>query len=729
MSFLANKKITTISSIILSVLVVTTLATVLPIYLRKTPIAWDSGLLIEGTASTYRITEPVTTSFGTYNPLTIEYEPSIVPKTIADNLANVDFQGMDVPGDAIPLLEKYGFALVDEGYEDIYELYDDLAKYEAKFITTDLCLHAYHVLYDITLRILEGEKFFYDFETMLLALRDSQLNLNTTVSEPIVHDALNKNIAYLSVMLYLLNETNTIPSEVQTLTNLELDLINASVREYSAIFGYKEDYTQYKVRGHYTRNDILGNYFKAMMYAGRISFLLQSPTGDPAMGIEHTRMALLLISSFNTAINTETVWDYWDRVYEPTVFYVGASDDLTASEYYEIWQNQGAPEGDGLASESTISSIIDEAKMYRKPKINSMFIFDTVDYENVTQGFRLMGQRFIPDSYIFQQLVHNKVGWRFFPNGLDVFSVFGSPRAAYYMQGENKSYVDYSPQILKLRTEFGNLTDFDWTQNLYWLWLYTFFPLLRPATEGYPGFMLNDAWTDKALMTTLASWAELRHDTILYAKQSYATEVSMPPLLKGYIEPYPEVYARLASLVRLMKYGLNSRGLLLDRFDDKLIRIAEIFENLTRLSIKELENKPFTESELYYINYAGQNIASYATFNDPEADPWVSETDERMAVIADVHTDPNSGRVLEVGTGDPYVIYVVVQDTGGKLRLTRGGSFSYFEFKHPMENRLTDEEWQDMIDTNPPALPDWILNELPIIHVSVVTLSYVRKEF
>ena len=89
-----------------------------------------------------------------------------------------------------------------------------------------------------------------------------------------------------------------------------------------------------------------------------------------------------------------------------------------------------------------------------------MFIFDAFEHENVTQGFKLMGQRFIPDSYIFQQLVHDKVGGRLFPNGLDVFSVFGSPRAAYYMQSENASYPDYSDQILKLRKEFGNLTDY-----------------------------------------------------------------------------------------------------------------------------------------------------------------------------------------------------------------------------------------------------------------------------
>ena len=46
----------------------------------------------------------------------------------------------------------------------------------------------------------------------------------------------------------------------------------------------------------------------------------------------------------------------------------------------------------------------------------------------VVKGFRLMGQRFIPDSYMFQELVHDKVINRLFPKGLDILAVLGSDR-------------------------------------------------------------------------------------------------------------------------------------------------------------------------------------------------------------------------------------------------------------------------------------------------------------
>ena len=726
MSELNKKMKIIIGSSIITILIAASLGIVLPIVINpKMTIIWNPDPLIAGTASTYQIRETVSTSFGSYSPLHIEFTPIIEPTKIGDNLENVDKQFLAVTPQMKEFLETYGFVIVDEGYEDIYQIYDE--EEIPKFITTDLCLHAYHVLYDISLRILEGERFFFDFETMLLALRDAQITLNSTVSEMSVHEALNKNIAYLSVMLYLLNETNTIPVEVEALTIAELNLINDSVGEYSTIFGYEEDYTQYKVRGHYTRNELLGNYFLAMMYAGRMSFLTQSPWGDPEMGIDHTRMALLLISSFNETISTSNVWEYWDRLYEPTVFYVGASDDLTAEEYYQIWQNNGAPSGDALSDTILIESIIEDIQSYRKPKINSMFVYEDQEVENVSQGFRLMGQRFIPDSYIFQQLVHDKVDNRSMPTGLDVFSVFGSPRADYFMENENQLYPEYDDQINKLRKEFGNLTDYDWTQNLYWLWLFSLFPLLDPATDGYPGFMLSDAWTDKSLLTASGSWAELRHDTILYAKQSYTTLIDFAPnIYPGYVEPYPEVYARLASLVGLMINGLSERGLLLESFVLKLTEIAEVFENLQIISIKELENNPLTDQDIRYINDAAEKIESLASYDDPEYEEWVSTADDRMAVIADVHTDPNTERVLEVGVGNPFSIYVVVQDHQGNLRLAKGGTFSYYEFEQPMTERLTDEEWQDMLDNNPPPLPEWMLLSMPL--ASVTAIPHVSRK-
>jgi hypothetical protein len=84
-----------------------------------------------------------------------------------------------------------------------------------------------------------------------------------------------------------------------------------------------------------------------------------------------------------------------------------------------------------------------------------------------------------------------------------------------------------------------------------------------------------------------------------------------------------------------------------------------------------------------------------------------SEADGAMALVADVHTDVNSGLVLEEAVGWPMFIYVAVP-IDGAIMLARGGVFSYYEFTQPMGNRLTDEAWQAMLEScSEPAMPAW----------------------
>ena len=75
-------------------------------------------------------------------------------------------------------------------------------------------------------------------------------------------------------------------------------------------------------------------------------------------------------------------------------------------------------------------------------------------------------------------------------------------------------------------------------------------------------------------------------------------------------------------------------------------------------------------------------------------------------MIADVHTYDTE--VLEVGVGKAHAIYVIVE-IEGKLKLTRGAIFSFYEFQWPISDRLTDEKWQEMLENgSAPKQPEWI---------------------
>jgi len=443
-----------------------------------------------------------------------------------------------------------------------------------------------------------------------------------------------------------------------------------------------------------------------------------------------TRQAILIVSALlNAQVDGEPGLDVWERIYEPTVFFVGKTDDLNVYDYAKAIRAVYGDELalDTLADDDKLDAFIEQAMTLRPPKIVGGYVTDQEDPQVVTKSFRFMGQRFIPDSYIFQQLVYDKVKLyqgsgrpftlvdsqtgpiRGFPRGLDVPAVFGSARAEAILHSEGDTEYDgYDAQLAKLRAEFAALPDEQWTENLYWSWLYSLRPLLEVKGEGYPVFMQNQAWADKDLNGFLGSWTELRHDTILYAKQSYTVMATgimpEPELVRGYVEPQPEVYARLAALARQMRDGLDGRGLLNDELRQKISRLEDLLLELKTISEKELTNQPLTEDEYALIRNIGDTLEGITTFSTKMEKELASETDERMAIVADVHTDVNSGQVLEEGVGDAFTIYAVVPVQGHTV-VARGGVFSYYEFKQPMSDRLTDEAWQAM--SPKPDLPLW----------------------
>lgn len=668
----------------------------------------------------YTIPKSIKTNFGTYIPYetSLDFTPNLPPFSIASDLSNVKnydpsnpfFQALTEEAKA--LLVKNGFVVVPSGYHQIYDIYvDNEDESIPNFVTTDAVLHAYHILYDNALRCVEGD----NFESMLLSLTELMVDASKTqyssLISPSVKEAAWKNLAFFSVANYLLDPMVEIDSSVLDLVETELQLVNShSGIDLSPIFGYLEDYSQYKPRGHYTRTEGLSRFFKAMMWYGRINFRLKPSDGK---GMNETRQALLISSAMT---QSEEVLDLWHDIYEPTVFFVGSADDLIYSDYWEIIQGLLSEPIDLelFENESLVEKIITRGLEYRNPRIFSSLVFPGENASVVTKGLRFMGQRFIPDSYIFQSLVYDSVkDMRLFPKSLDIFAILGSNRSKELLKTEADLYPDYFVQREKLEQEFSEYNASTWTQNLYWLWLYSLMPLLYPKGSGFPVYMQTPAWVDKELYTALGSWTELRHDTILYGKQSYTSFTAVPPEPdQGYVEPNAILYARLASLALMTFNGLKSRNLMPALIEDRLDLLHDLLLSLMEISQKELEAQALNESEINLIKEIGERLTTIVNLNESK---YTTDVDNRMAIVADVHTDPNTNQVLEEGVGNPFLIFVVNQ-VNGELILSRGGTFSYYEFKYPLANRLTDEEWQNILDigTNVPDLPEWVSSFIAI---------------
>ncbi|RLC91546.1 MAG: hypothetical protein DRI79_02555 [Chloroflexi bacterium] len=668
--------------------------------------------------------------FAAYVPVPVDVTPAAPAYTPdLDIVANPDVPARLNPAQQATL-EANGFVVVPQGYGQIYAIYQQADETGIPaFVTTDAVLHSFHILYDYALRLAEIEHFIADLEALNAAMLKAAEADYASTGGP-VQEAARQNLAFFAVATKLLTPQADVPAPVRDVVQKELALIEAHEGiTFSPIFGYREDYSQYVPRGHYTRNEDFERYFRAMMWYGRMAFHLTNPD-DPEAARRETRGALLIVRTlYNTQAGGEPALDVWERIYEPTAFFVGTADDLTVYDYAAVAQRVygGLPDPATLADEAKLDEFIAAVRQLRPPAIVGGYVTDQEKPEEVTMGFRFMGQRFIPDSYIFQQLVYDKVkGYRGsgqpftmspsevgpirgFPRGLDVPAVLGSERALEILTADGDTdYEGYAEQLAKLQAEFANLPEEQWTANLYWNWLHTLRPLLEVKGEGYPTFMQSSAWTDKDLHTWLGSWTELRHDTILYAKQSYAIKATSampePKPVRGYVEPQPEVYARLAALTAQMQAGLGDRGLLNDEMAGKLERVEQLLLTLKTISEKELQGEGLTDDEYATIRFIGDTLEDLTTFSEEVEGKITSQADERMALIADVHTDPNTNQVLEEGVGDAFPIYVVVLVEGRQV-VTLGGVFSYYEFKQPIGDRLTDEAWQAMSPR--PNRPAW----------------------
>jgi len=313
-----------------------------------------------------------------------------------------------------------------------------------------------------------------------------------------------------------------------------------------------------------------------------------------------------------------------------------------------------------------------------------------------------MGQRFILDGFIHQKLVYPDVKGRFMVKGLDVMASLGSERAEELLEDEKRKYPGYDENLQYLKSYVSNLTIANWTESLYMGWVYTLKAELETLPPGYPTFMGSAAWQDKSLNTALSSWAQLRHDTILYAKQPYAGKVSIPPQQPdvGYVEPMPTVYLRLQMLANATLNGLRSLDLLSPSNEERLTKLLSLLETLKEISIKELRGQPPDDQERMAIKEFGHTIEQLlAGLKERVKDP---------RIVADVFTDPNSNSVLEVATGYFDEMVVIYKTPAGELFGGVGMTMSYCEFSWPQTDRLTDEQWQSKLETGQAPTPlEW----------------------
>jgi hypothetical protein len=485
----------------------------------------------------------------------------------------------------------------------------------------------------------------------------------------------------------------------------------------------KTDYTQFTPRSHYAKTSLLRAYFRAMMYLGRNSYLLSKPEGIA----DALLLAHLLASP---GPDGQPLVKDWQKLMEITAFYAGPPDDIGYPEWRDFIVKVLGTEKFSPAeavNPEVLTKIAQQLQELRPPRVLSDVIISPgvpdqtkAELLAATKAVRIFGQRFTFDAWVLGRLTagQEKVAVLLpsTPSALFVPAALGDSAAreftgAFLKQDappfSEAEVAQFFGRLDEVAAELKQVKDAEWYSSLGAAWLKLLGTLPQTYGPGYPRYMQGKLFKVKQLQTFLGSYAELKHDTLLYVKQAFAeggdgSDEKRPPVPRGFVEPNMAFWQELQRLVAYTAAGFRKYGLFAGELEEygRLNLFQERVDFYASLAAKELNGTPLSEAE--YEKLRSQGLSFLAR---PFVEGAILEDKERRAgLIADIHTDALKGQILYEATGEPSFILALVGNEGVS-RLTVGVAFNHYEFTGPLGTRYADADWQARVYATPPQLP------------------------
>jgi len=617
------------------------------------------------------------------------------------------------------------------------------------FISTDAILHAFHISYDRILKDVELGILITRIDDILNQLHSSITQLhNMHSANPEMLQMLKDVDVYVTVPRKLFND-GAVPYYFEN-TAIVDNIINEIMEEegYVPYTLFSEtcrimDWSQFKPRGHYDDDQfpILRKYFRVMMWLGRTELYLIKPQSSPADCDSQTfydiRRQTIDAFLINELFDLAGVQPLYDEVEDILQFFVGKSDNVTLPNIQFLKDAVGINNASELLDSLQLLEFQDTLK-------NQSFAYQLILSQILTSDpfspdtiipasvFMLFGQRFVIDSYVTGSVVFDRILYygdkvcRLFPSTLDVLFSLGNNAAAQLLIPEMNEY-HYSSNLASLRYLIDFYESDFWNSTLYNAWLGSI-RSLNPTEEWeeLPVFMQTAAFWQQKMNTQLSSWTQLRHDNLLYAKQSYTggTVCSYP---YTYVEPFPELYLSLKTIAEL---GYNKFQNI--NFSDPNINqnimdyfnfLGDVSDTLASIAQKELDGTPLSINETDFLKRIVYNLPQGS--GTPPYDGWYarlfyndfSHSQDGLLkedhIVADIHTTPTDcsgnqwGWISHVGTGPINLCVVVTEMADGQLTAFIGPVLSYYEYRTIDFERLTDTEW-DETHLYLSMRPDWV---------------------
>ncbi len=592
-------------------------------------------------------------------------------------------------------LEDNGFFIDYEKIQQPFSIYEtNQYMGNNNFITTDSIVHLYHIIYLGMMEDMEQNSLKQKLMALSKNCLDNALS-DYKEAKGDEKDVLMRNAALFLCAVDLLEAEydGEVPSEVRDLANKELDNIKAEGNDVSNITGAQIDYSQFKVRGNYTKNENLKKYFRVNMLYSQELVKLENP--DKTINLDALKQAILISRAM---LKDETSFKLWQDIYKPISFLVENTEDTTPIDIYKSISTATKENTiEAVLADNVVNAVADEIKNKENPKIKP----------DSGKVFAFLPQRAVVDNTWLQNLVDtDPQSQRPVVSGVDLMALLGNSLAERLTltNEDNLKWDKFKEKYEETKAMVDARTDKEEKANIYRTWLWVLKAFNNEYGEGYPDFMRSEKWQYKDLNTALASWAQLKHDTILYAKQFGAEMGGSEPIdLRHYVEPNVNLYRRVKYLVGLTmdadaKYSLlnTDQKARLKDFDDML-------EFLIKVSIEELKDETISDEDNERLTVIGGEMENiFIAFNKDESGEEfeIPPVDRDTANVADIQrigsnvVNKPEGSFLEVGSGRFSTIYVVYR-LNGKYYLGSGSIMNYYEFYS--ENRLDNNEFKEML--------------------------------
>jgi len=440
------------------------------------------------------------------------------------------------------LLQKSGLAVSGRmSYDNFGKgFYDIFQKEVPVFLPADCFLYAIHQSYNIILEDVES-----DLNPVLqniLQRMIDQVNIEKAGNKENTEyqQALSDLVFYLQTAQELLtgdnaNQDNDDPKMKEIISRI----MSSSGVSKLKLFGSERDFdfSFFKLRGPYIdASRERQQYFRAMVWLGNVRLLVEK---------QRDLLAALILADLMSKSGALSDYQQFNQIINQLV---GVSDNIKLEDLYKIKQKFNLQtSGDNQAKLKHVTDYIKNNSSLNS-KINDMVIIKSdMDNQPVVypNSFALFGTRFVPDSYMQQNLIFDKVANRKSHKGADVAFVLGHNGAEANLKDGLKKF-HYAKNLEQMRIYADSSSKKQWNQTAYtgWLQMLKGLAIEQPLTQ-YSDCRNSKGWSDRIMSTMLSGWTLLRHDNILYAKQAVGPVVSCyyPEV---FVEPAPEFFRSIS---------------------------------------------------------------------------------------------------------------------------------------------------------------------------------------